>query len=96
VVAQAVPLNFSRQFGLLAGGGVRVASIVPDAQPPRMAYEPGHPFANAQGMVAYPAVDHTQQMLVLNTALRAYEANIVAMNAAKTMASRTLEIGGQG
>jgi flagellar basal body rod protein FlgC len=28
--------------------------------------------------------------------LRAYEANVVAMNAAKTMALKALDIGGQG
>jgi flagellar basal-body rod protein FlgC len=46
-------------------------------------------------MVAYPGVDHTAEMLNLNTALRAYEANVAAMNAAKTMAAKALDIGGQ-
>jgi flagellar basal-body rod protein FlgC len=62
---------------------------------PRMVYEPGHPYADAKGMVAYPAVNHTAEMVNLNSALRAYEANVTAMNAAKTMAARTLDIGGQ-
>jgi flagellar basal-body rod protein FlgC len=98
VVSQAQPLSFSQHLGLLqapAGGGVRVVSLDPSTAPPRLVYEPGHPYADAQGMVAYPAVDHTAEMLQLNTALRAYEANVVAMNAARVMASRTLDIGGQ-
>jgi flagellar basal-body rod protein FlgC len=33
-------------------------------------------------------------MMNLLTAMRAYEANVAALNAAKTMALRTLEIGG--
>jgi flagellar basal-body rod protein FlgC len=44
--------------------------------------------------VALPGVDHVSEMVNLITALRAYEANVVAMNAAKTMAVKALEIGG--
>ena len=98
VVAQALPLNFSQQFGELynvAGGGVQVLGVAPQAVAPRMVYEPGHPYADSKGMVAYPAVNHTAEMVNLNVALRAYEANVAAMNAAKTMAARALEIGGQ-
>jgi flagellar basal-body rod protein FlgC len=47
-------------------------------------------------MVAYSGVDHVAEMVNLNTALRAYEANVTAMNAARTMAARALDIGGQG
>lgn len=97
VLSQARPMSFSHQFGqiLALGGGARVASLEAQAVAPRMVYEPGHPYADTKGMVAYPGVDQTAEMLNLNTALRAYEANVVAMNAAKTMAARTLDIGGQ-
>jgi flagellar basal-body rod protein FlgC len=97
VVAATLPLTFSQQFGALVatGGGVQVASVEPAQVTPRMVYEPGHPYADAQGMVAYPGVDHTAEMMNLNTALRAYEANVVAMSATRTMAARTLDIGGQ-
>lgn len=102
VIGAAVPLTFSQQFvqqagvhaGAPVGGGV-VASAQPQVGTPRMVHEPGHPYADAKGFVAYPAVDHTTEMLTMNTALRAYEANVAAMNAAKTMAARTLDIGGQ-
>lgn len=98
VVAQETPISFSQQFGQLyavRGGGVQVTSVEPQAVAPRMVHEPGHPFADAKGFVAYPGVNHTAEMLNMNTALRAYEANVAAMNAAKTMAARALEIGGQ-
>jgi len=62
---------------------------------PRMVYEPGHPHADTKGYVAYPGVDQSTQMVNMASALRAYEANVVAMNAARVMAARTLEIGGQ-
>lgn len=93
VLAQQVRMSFAQEFSQ-AASGVQGTVVAADAAP-RMVHEPGHPYADAQGMVAYPGINHTSEMLNLNTALRAYEANIVAMNAAKTMAARTLEIGGQ-
>jgi flagellar basal-body rod protein FlgC len=98
LISRATPLTFSHQFGLLyaaQGGGVEVALLEPQQTPPRMAYEPGHPYADSKGFVSYPGVDHTAEMLNVNVALRAYEANVVAFNAAKVMASRTLDIGSQ-
>jgi flagellar basal-body rod protein FlgC len=57
-------------------------------------HEPGHPDADARGFVSYPAVDTLREMLTLITATRAYEANLSALNAARSMAQRALEIGG--
>jgi flagellar basal-body rod protein FlgC len=94
VRSQAVPVNFRSQFSELAGG-VQLLGVQPEMAPPRMVYEPGHPYADAKGMVAYPGVNHAQEMINLSMALRAYEANVAAMNAARTMAQRALEIGGQ-
>jgi flagellar basal-body rod protein FlgC len=98
VLTRETTLSFAQQFGQLAavrGGGVQVVAVEPQAVAARMVYEPGHPYADAKGFVAYPGVNHTSEMLTLNTALRAYEANVAAMSAAKAMAARTLEIGGQ-
>jgi len=61
--------------------------------PPRLVHEPGNPQANAQGFVAYPAIDHVQQMTQLVQTARIYEANIVAMNIAREMYSRALQMG---
>ncbi|WP_322402006.1 flagellar basal body rod protein FlgC [Massilia luteola] len=96
VVAQAVPLSFAQRFGEMSvsGGGARIVAVQGDASPPRQVYEPGHPYADAKGFVNYPAVDQVAEMLNVNTALRAYEANVAAMSAARTMAARALDIGG--
>jgi flagellar basal-body rod protein FlgC len=94
VVTQARPLGFGAHLGRAQAGGTEIVAIVPSVQAPRLVYEPGHPYADAQGMVAYPAVDHTAEMLHLNVTLRSYEANLAAFNAAKAMATRTLDIGG--
>lgn len=79
-----------------AGGvpGVQAVDLRRVDAPPRMAFEPGHPDADAQGFVAYPGVDTTVEMVNLMTATRSYEANVIAMNAAKAMAAKALEIGG--
>lgn len=97
VVSEEVRLEFSRQFNALSAtaGGAKVTGVEALATAPRMSYEPGHPHADAKGYVAYPGVNHAAEMVNVSHALRSYEANVVAMNAAKKMAARALEIGGQ-
>lgn len=72
--------------------GVRVAAIVPDPSPPRRVYDPGHPDADAQGYVTLPNVSPVTEMVDLITASRGYEADVQAMNAAKQMFLRALDI----
>lgn len=73
--------------------GVAVSQIAPDAAPPRLEYDPGHPKANAQGYVAYPNVNPVEEMVDMITASRAYEAGITTMTTAVNMAERALGIG---
>lgn len=75
-------------------GAPAVVSVEPTDLPPRMVYEPGHPLANDKGFVAYTGVDNATEMVTLMSAMRSYEANVAAMNAARTMALKALEIGG--
>jgi flagellar basal-body rod protein FlgC len=63
-------------------------------QPPRLVHEPGHPQANAEGYVAYPRISTLDEMLTLMQASRAYQANVSALSAARSMSLRALEIGG--
>lgn len=72
---------------------VAVSEIVEDQNPPRLQYDPGHPDANAQGYVAMPNVNTVEEMADMIGATRAYEANVTAVQAAKSMAMKTLEIG---
>lgn len=71
-----------------------VAEIEAADATPRRVYEPGHPLADAKGLVSYPGVDAATEMVGLMTALRSYEANVAAMNVARSLAQKTLEIGG--
>ena len=79
----------------IASGGVQVVSVSQLEVPPRLVHEPSHPDADAKGFVHYPGIDHASEMINLLTAMRAYEANLVALGAAKAMAVKALEIGGQ-
>jgi flagellar basal-body rod protein FlgC len=55
-------------------------------------YDPTHPDANEEGYVAYPNVEVVREMVDLITASRAYEANVTALNAAKVMNKKAMEI----
>ena len=73
--------------------GVMVEEIVEDQRAPRMVYNPAHPDHDAQGYVAMPNVNTVEEMANMISAQRSYEANVTAMNAAKSMAQKSLEIG---
>jgi len=72
---------------------VEVSEIVEDKNPPRLQYDPSHPDANPQGYVAMPNVNVVEEMTDMISATRSYEANVTAVQAAKSMAMKTLEIG---
>ena len=76
-----------------AGEGVRAVLIAEDPQQGPLVYDPGHPDANAEGYVEKPNVNIVAEMVDMITAQRAYEAGTTAINAAKSMASKAMEIG---
>jgi flagellar basal-body rod protein FlgC len=73
--------------------GVAVYSIEAQNVAPRRVYEPAHPQADLEGYVSYPGFDHAGEMALMVKTARAYEANIVALNTARQMYSKALEIG---
>ena len=73
--------------------GVRVQNIATDTRPFKMVYEPGHPDADADGMVKYPDINVVEEMVSLMTAQRGYEANVTTMETVKSMYNKALEIG---
>jgi flagellar basal-body rod protein FlgC len=87
--------TFSQVFSqqLDAGNGVRVVGIVKDDSALRQVYDPNHPDANPEGYVEMPNINIVAEMVDMITATRAYEANVTAVNAAKSMALKALEIG---
>lgn len=73
--------------------GVRVSGIYNANDPFREVYDPAHPDANEAGYVLFPNVNIVTEMVNMMTAVRAYEGNVTAINAAKDMALKALEIG---
>jgi flagellar basal-body rod protein FlgC len=72
---------------------VQIARIEKDQRPPRMISIPGHPDADANGMVAMPNVDIHEEMADMIVSSRAYEANLAVVRNARSMALQTLNIG---
>jgi len=72
--------------------GVKVAGVVADPSPPRRVYDPSHPDADQQGYVSLPNVTPVTEMVDMITASRGYEADVQAMNQAKQMFLKALEI----
>ena len=73
--------------------GVVVHGLAPASSGVRSVYEPDHPDADARGYVAYPAVNHAEEMVSMVKTARAYEANLVALNLSRQMYSKALELG---
>ena len=98
VVLQEASAQSGQSFGSLLArasspvNGVQVAGIVEDPSDPRRVYDPGHPDADAQGYVTLPNVNPVTEMVDLISASRSYEANVTAMQTAKQLFSKTLEL----
>ncbi|MEI6519090.1 MAG: flagellar basal body rod protein FlgC [bacterium] len=74
-------------------GGVDVKDVVQDQTPGKMVYNPGHPDASKEGYVQMPNVNAVTEMVDMVVASRAYEANVTAINASKSMTRKALDIG---
>ena len=87
-------LTESRKRGSHIGNGVKVVEVGEDNTSDFiMEYDPAHPDADENGYVSYPNVNLVTEMTNLIDASRAYEANITAFEASKSMAQAGLQIG---
>jgi flagellar basal-body rod protein FlgC len=71
---------------------VRLQRVVDDPTAPLKRYEPGHPDADKDGYVAYPAINPVQEMVDLMGAVRSYQLNASAITASKQMIQQALEL----
>jgi flagellar basal-body rod protein FlgC len=85
------PADFPRDERFF-GNGVRVAEIREDSRPPKLVYDPSHPDADKNGYVAMPNVNVVKEMADMISATRAYEANVTAFNATKSMMMQALQL----
>ncbi|MCU6734571.1 flagellar basal body rod protein FlgC [Diplocloster agilis] len=97
VVLRERPLDFkselSQAYTKVQNGGVYVEEVVESQNDLVPVYDPEHPDANEEGYVMMPNVNSAEEMVDLMAATRAYEANVTALNVAKAMAMKALEIG---
>lgn len=73
----------------LATGGV-TANLAPASRDALLSYDPGAPYANANGLVATPNVDLVDEMLQLITAKYSLAANMSVIEADSEMARTAL------
>jgi flagellar basal-body rod protein FlgC len=83
--------NIGNQNGPPAGS-VQISDVIDDPTPPVMRYQPGHPDANKDGYVAYPAINPVSEMVDLMSSVRAYQLNASAVSAAKQMIQQSIDI----
>lgn len=55
-------------------------------------YEPGHPAADEEGYVLYPNVSPIVEMIDMQEARRAYEANLNVVQVSKAMLAQTIDL----
>jgi flagellar basal-body rod protein FlgC len=85
---------FRRKLAVLleGPGGLPVVKVVEDRSEFRSESRPGHPHASAAGTVLFPNVDPMVEMVDMMAASRAYEANLTAVEVAKSMHQSALRI----
>ena len=91
---------YRRRFAVFGSGdpasgspdGVHVADIGVDQGPLRPVHQPGSPYADEEGYVYYPNVEPVIEQMNAMEAACAYEANITALEATKSMFSVALQI----
>jgi flagellar basal-body rod protein FlgC len=90
VVFQTVAMGGANEAG---AAGVHVSNVVENDAPGRKVHDPKHPAADAQGYVAYSNVNAVEEMVNMIAASRSYQNNIEVMNTAKSLLTKTLQLG---
>ena len=85
----AMTSSFDRE---LNANVVELINPIPDQTEFRMQFDPGNPRANAQGYVQMPNVNALVEMMDMRDAQRSYEANIQALEGARSMLVRTIDL----
>jgi len=81
--------ELDRQLGFET---VQVDKVGTDRSDFRMKYDPGNPAADAKGYVKLPNVNSLIEMTDMREAQRSYEANLRAIEVARTMLQRTIDL----
>lgn len=71
---------------------VKVGRVLTDQSEFGKRYDPGHPSADKDGYIKLPNINSLIELTDVREGQRSYEANLGAIDAAKGMLARTLEI----
>lgn len=71
-------------------GGVEISDLIEDKSDFQSILDPGHPNADADGFVLMPNVNMTTELINLNMASRAYQANAAIMKRYQKMVETSL------
>ncbi len=98
VIYESVPVEDRFDASLDAAMGeevdaVKVDGVVADQRDFIEVYDPDHPDADKRGIVRLPNINTAEEMANLVMASRTYQANIAALNVAKRLAMKAMEIG---
>ena len=72
--------------------GVKVDAIENDRSPFQRVYNPGSPAADTKGYVQMPNVNSLFETADMKAAQRSYEANLSAIEAARALTMRTIDL----
>lgn len=81
--------QLDRELGMKT---VQVSKVGEDPGDFRMKYDPGNPAADAKGYVKLPNVNSLIEMSDMREAQRSYEANLKAIEVARSMLQRTIDL----
>lgn len=71
---------------------VEVANVIPDKSAFQRRFMPEHPAADQQGYVQFPNVNTLIETMDMREAQRSFEANVSAIELARGMIMRTIEL----
>jgi len=80
------------QDGTNGQAGVQAVGVVQDQSPDRLVFDPSNPDADPRGYVHYPNVSIVKEMVDMMAASRAYEANVSAIQEARSMNTAALSL----
>jgi flagellar basal-body rod protein FlgC len=92
VFAEKLSDKIENAGGKRMSEGVEVSDTVEDSRDLKKVYRPGHPSADKDGFVSMPNVNPVEEMVDMMSSVRAYEANLAAIRAARKMATQALGI----
>ena len=73
-------------------GGVRIQEIIEDKTSHTVSFDPNHPDANEEGYVYLSNVNAMNELVEMTAAARSFETNVEALNTAKQLMLRTVEL----